>query len=152
MARLLGWLLFSSWMGIVSAQSPPPNTSPSAFAGEWAGAGEQGSYCYVTLTTDGWGRVLVDGGSGDWLSARIQWRNRQQTLVVDRIMPSAFSPQLRVMPLDQIVLRSGFNQSMTLSWSDRIAACQLQRIEKTAGQLDRARSATTALQAGEVKQ
>ncbi|MBK7767099.1 MAG: hypothetical protein IPI44_13825 [Sulfuritalea sp.] len=96
--------------------------------------------------------MLVDGGSGDWVSARIQWRNRQQALVVDRVMPSVFSPHLRVMPLAQFVLRSGFNQSMTLSWNDRIAACQLQRVQKTAGQLDRARSASTALQAGEAKQ
>ncbi len=151
MGHLLRFLLLFSWIGTMHAQSPPINTSPAAFAGEWAGTGEQGSYCYVTLTADGWGRVLVDGGAGDWLGARIQWSNRQQALLVERIIPSLSAPRLRVMPLDKLVLRSGFNQSMTLSWNDRIAACQLQRIAKTAGQLDRARSAAQALQAGEAK-
>jgi len=144
-------LLLCSWVGTAYAQSPPPNRSPTAYAGEWAGAGELGSYCYVTLQLDGWGRVLVDGGAGDWLGARIQWRNLHQSLFIDKVLPSPASPPLRILPLEILVLRSGFNQSMTLTWNGHTAACQLQRVEKTQAQLARARSASEGLQALEAK-
>lgn len=151
MSPLVRCLLLCSWIGTAYAQSPPPDRSPAAYAGEWVGAGELGSYCYVALQPDGWGRVLVDGGSGDWLGARIQWRNLRHTLVVDKVIPSLHSPHLRILPLETLVLRSGFNQSMSLTWNGRSGACQLQRSEKTQAQLARARSASEALQALEVQ-
>jgi hypothetical protein len=95
--------------------------------------------------------VLVDSGAGDWLGARIQWRNRQQGLQVDKVIPAAASPQLRIMPLKTMVLRSGFNQSLSLTWNERLGACQLQRSEVAAGRLDRARRAVDGLQSGEGK-
>ena len=151
MCKLMRWVLVFGWFGSASALTPLPDTSPAAFAGEWAGTGEQASYCYVQLGADGWGWVLVDGGAGDWLGARIQWRNRQQRLQVDKVIPAAVSTQLRIMPLKTMVLRSGFNQSLSLTWDERLTACQLQRIEVTARRLDRARSALDGLQTGEGK-
>jgi hypothetical protein len=151
MCKLMRWVLVFGWFGSASALTPLPDTSPAAFAGEWAGTGEQASYCYVQLGADGWGWVLVDGGAGDWLGARIQWRNRQQALQVDKVIPAAVSSQLRIMPLKAMVLRSGFNQSVSLTWNERLGACQLQRIETTARRLDRARSALEGLRAGEGK-
>jgi hypothetical protein len=151
MYKLMRWVLVFGWIGSASALTPLPDTSPDAFAGEWAGTGEHASYCYVQLSADGWGRVLVDGGAGDWLGARIQWRNGQQGLQVDKVIPAAVSTQLRIMPLKTIVLRSGFNQSMSLTWNERLSACQLQRIEIAAARLDRARSALKEIQTGEGK-
>lgn len=151
MCKLMRWVLVMGWVGSASALTPLPDTSPDAFAGEWAGTGEQASFCYVQLSADGWGRVLVDGGAGDWLAARVQWRNRQQGLQVDKVIPAAASPQLRIMPLKTMVLRSGFNQSLSLTWNERLGACQLQRSEVAAGRLDRARRAVDGLQAGEGK-
>ncbi|MDP2823967.1 MAG: hypothetical protein Q8O52_14990 [Sulfuritalea sp.] len=141
-------LLFA-WLGTANALTPPPDNSPGFFAGEWAGTGEQGSYCYLKLSADGWGWVLIDGGSGDWLGARIQWRNRQQALQVEKIIPLPASPQLRIMPLGKFVLSCGFNQSLRLNWSDQSGGCQLQKIETTARHLVRARSAIEGLPPGE---
>ena len=151
MCRPMRWMLVSGWFASASALTPLPDTSPAAFAGEWAGTGEQASYCYVQLGADGWGRVLVDGGAGDWFGARIRWRNWQQGLQVDRVIPAEVSTQLRIMPLKTLVLRSGFNQSLSLTWNERLSACQLQRTELTAHRLDRARSALEGLQSGEGK-
>ena len=64
-------MVFTLW-GTAHALTPLPDTSPSFFSGEWAGAGEQGTYCYLNLSADGWGWVLIDGGAGDWLGARMQ--------------------------------------------------------------------------------
>ena len=133
------WLF--SLFGSASALTPLPDKSPAAFAGDWVGTGEQASYCYVRLNADGWGQVLVDGGSGDWLGAYLQWRNHQNGLQVDKVIPMTVSTQLRIMPLKAMVLRSGFNQSLSLTWNDSLIGCQLQRTELAARRLDWARSA-----------
>jgi len=122
-----------------------PDESPAAFAGEWAGTGERGSFCFLNLDAGGGGWVLVDGGSGDWLGARIQWRNQRQALQVDKFIPLPSSPRYRVMPLQTFVLKTQFNQSLSLSWGTNFAGCQLQRIESSTRHLDSARSAIEAL-------
>ncbi|AGX88472.1 hypothetical protein Cenrod_2414 [Candidatus Symbiobacter mobilis CR] len=137
--------MFFAWLVTADALTPLPDNSPSFFSGEWAGTGEQGTYCYLNLSADGWGWVLIDGGAGDWLGARMQWRNRQQALQVEKIIPLPTSTQLRVMPLGKFVLGSGFNQSLMLTWNEQSGGCQLQKIETTARHLIRARSAIESL-------
>ena len=142
---VFGLLLLLAWRDSALAVTPPLDESPAAFAGEWAGTGEQGSYCYLNLDAGGGGWVLVDGGSGDWLGARIQWHNERQSLKVEKFMPLPSSPRYRVMPLQAFVLRAQFNQSLSLSWGSNSAGCQLQRIESSTRHLDSARGAIQAL-------
>lgn len=137
--------LLLACLGTANALTPPPDNSPGFFAGEWAGTGEQGSYCYLKLNADGWGWVLIDGGAGDWQGARLQWRNRQQALQVGKIIPLATSVQLRIMPLEKFALGTGLNQSLKLSWSEPSGVCQMQKTETTARQLVRARGAIEGL-------
>jgi hypothetical protein len=149
MCYLFRLLVLLAWLGNASAVTPPPDKSAGLFAGEWAGTGERGSYCYLKLSVDGSGGVLVDGGSGDWLGARIQWRNQQQSLLVERVIPWPAAPQQRIMPLEKLVISGGFNQSLKLTWNELSAGCQLQRVESTARRLDGARKAIDLLLPGE---
>ena len=144
-------VIIFSWLGTANALTPLPDSSPGFFAGEWAGTGEQGAYCYLNLGADGWGWVLIDGGTGDWLGARMQWRNLQQALQVEKIIPLPASTQRRIMPLAKFVLRSGFNQSLSLTWNAQSSGCQLQKIRTTAAHLNRARSLIEGLSQGESK-
>ena len=144
MQRTTIWLAFSLLGGgvpAVSAQSPPPDTSPGFFTGEWTGTGASGSYCYISLRADGTGWVLIDVGAGDWNGARIQWRNRQQSLQVDRSVPVPASPGRRLLPLTDYTLRSTFNASLSLTWTNPGGSCQLERLEATALHLNAARTA-----------
>ena len=149
MRNLMRLALLVTCLGTANALTPPLDNSPGFFAGEWAGTGEQGSYCYMKLSADGWGWVLIDGGSGDWQCARIQWRNRQQALQVEKIIPLTASAQLRVMPLEKFSLGTGLNQSLRLNWNEQSGVCQMQKIETTARNLVRARGAIEALPQGE---
>ena len=142
---LLQLALLVGSVGASHARSPPPDASPSLFAGEWTGVGERGSYCYVKIEPDGRGLVLVNGGTGDWVGARMQWHNQQQNLQVDKILPLAVSAQRRTMPLEKFVFNAGFNQALSLSWNAQFSPCQLQRIEEAARQLARARATADAL-------
>jgi hypothetical protein len=144
-------VMIFAWLVPANALTPLPDSSPSFFSGEWAGTGEQGTYCYLNLSADGWGWVLIAGGAGDWLGARMQWRNQQQALQVVKIIPLPFSSQRRIMPLTIFVLRSGFNQSLSLTWNAQSSSCQLQKIETTADHLNRARSLIDGLPQGESK-
>jgi len=145
MRHFIGLILFFACLGNASALTPPLDTSPGLFVGEWAGTGERGSYCYLNLGADGGGVVLIDGGTGDWLGARVQWRNRQQTIQVEKVIPLPVSTQRRIMPLETFVLRGGFNQSLSLTWNAQSSACQLQKVETTARHLNRARNAIEGL-------
>jgi hypothetical protein len=136
-------------LGAASALTPLPDTSPAAWAGEWAGPGEQGSYCHLTLRADGQGWALVDGGSGDWLAARFLWQVRAQGPAVGHLFPAALSASRRTLPLAALKLAGGFNQSLTLRWSERVGVCQLQRVEASARHLQRAREALSGLRAAE---
>lgn len=138
MRRVMRAMAFVALCHTAQAQSPPPDTSRGFFAGEWTGSGAHGSYCYLKLNADGHGWVLIDGGAGDWMGAAIQWRNRQQSLQVDTVVPMRASPQRRVMPLELFVLRSEFNASLSLTWGGAAGACHLQRLDASARHLDRA--------------
>lgn len=151
MRHFIKLVLIISSLGTANALTPLLNNSPGFFAGEWAGTGEQGSYCYLKLSADGWGWVLIDGGAGDWLGARMQWHNWQQALQVEQIIPLPASIQQRIMPLGKFSLSSGFNQSLRLTWHERAGGCQLQKIETTARQLIRARSAIEGLLSPELR-
>lgn len=145
MKAIAGLMLLLGSVGSASALTPLPDNSPEFFAGEWVGAGENGSYCYLTLGTaaDGvlLGTVLVDGGSGDWLGAQVRWRNQQQRLVVEAITPLPFSAERRIMPMERFELRTGLNQSLSLHWNAHVAGCQLQKLDAMARHLGRARAA-----------
>jgi hypothetical protein len=51
--------------------------------------------------------------------------------------------------LARLALTGGFNQSLTLRWSERVGVCQLQRVEAAVRQLERARDALNGLRATE---
>ncbi len=148
---LVGLALLIGWVGAASALSPLPDASPALFAGEWAGSGQRGSYCYVKVDADGNGLVLVNGGTGDWLGARMRWHNQQQNLQVDKIFPLSVSAQWRTMPLERFVFNAGFNQSLSLNWSAQFDPCQLQRVDAAARELARARAIMGALAATSAK-
>lgn len=145
MRTLLRIALLVSCVVAACALTPLPDQSAALFAGEWAGTGEAGSWCYAKLQTDGTGWLLVDGGSGDWLGARLQWSNQRQSLQVEKLTPMAASPQRRIMPLEKVRFASGFNQALAVVWSERSAACQLQRIDAAELKLKRAREALEGL-------
>ncbi len=151
MRSFLGLVITFAWLGTAHALTPLPDRSPGFFAGEWAGTGGQGAYCYLNLSADGLGWVLVDGGAGDVLGARIRWSNRHQSLQVEKIIPLTASAQWRIMPLEKFVLRSGFNQSLSLTWNTVPSGCQLQKIGTTEHHLDRARRVVDRLQLGNGK-
>jgi len=151
MRYFIGLVILFAWFETANALTPLPDSSPSFFSGEWAGTGEHGTYCYLNLSADGWGWVLIDGGSGDWLGARMQWRNRQQALQIEKIIPLQVSIQLRVMPLEKFVLSSGFNQTLRLTWNEKSGCCHLQKIGTTAQHLMRARRTIDGLQSGKMR-
>jgi hypothetical protein len=103
----------------------------------------------VKLGADGLGGVLIDGGSGDWMGARLQWHNRKQTLQVDKITPLGASPRRRTLPLQKFVLASGFNRSLKLTWNEGSTSCQMQHLERAERHLERARSAMAGVLADE---
>ncbi len=140
-----------AWLGAANALTPRPDSSPGFFAGEWVGTGEQGTSCYLNLSADGWGVVLIDGGTGDWLGARMQWRNQQQSLLLEKVIPLTASTQRRIIPLAKFALRSGFNQSLSLTWDRLPSGCQLQKIGEMEHHLDRARRVSDELQLKEGK-
>lgn len=142
--------IISLWIlcGGSAALTPLPDKTLGAFAGEWVGTGALGAYCYVELTVEGRGTILVDAGAGTWAGARIRWHNQQQSVQIDSVVPLAASPQLRTSPLRNFTLRSTFNQSLRLGWPEPDNICHLQRQETTAEQLVRARHVRTALPPG----
>ena len=151
MRYFIGLSLVCVWLGFAEALTPLPDTSPGFFSGEWAGNGQQGAYCYLNLSADGWGWVLIDGGTGDWLGARMQWRNQQQSLQVEQVIPLQASAQLRVLPLEKFVLSSGLNQSLKLTWNELSGSCHLQKLDATARHLLGARKTLERLMPGASK-
>lgn len=151
MRYFIGLVLVLVWLGTAKALTPLPDASPGFFSGEWAGTGNQGVYCYMNLSADGRGWVLIDGGTGDWLGARMQWRNQQQSLQVEQIIPLPASPQLRVMPLEKFALSTGFNQSLKLTWNVPSGGCHLQKIDTAARHLLGARQTLESVRPGASK-
>jgi len=148
MRYFVGLALIIVWLGTAAALTPLPDPSPGFFSGEWAGNGQQGAYCYLNLSADGWGWVLIDGGTGDWLGARMQWRNQQQSLHVEQVIPLQASAQLRVLPLEKFVLSSGLNQSLKLTWNEPSGGCHLQKLDTVARHLLGARKTLEGLISG----
>lgn len=140
MRYLIALLVFFISVEVSSALTPLLDSSPGFFSGEWAGSGAHGAYCYLNLDTEGRGLVLIDGGSGDWLGARIHWRNRQQSVEIKKIIPLPFSSKQRIIPLEQFTLSTGFNKSLKLNWNNHSIECNLQKTETVANHLARARS------------
>jgi hypothetical protein len=124
--RSLLLLIAAIGAGPATALTPLPDGRPGFFAGDWVGTGADDVYCFVRLQADGSGTVLVEGGSGDWLGARIQWRNERQHVVLVDVSPLPFDPGRRLMPLSRLLLSSGVNRTLQLRWSDRRSACELQ--------------------------
>ena len=125
--------------------SPPLDSSPAFFTGEWSGTGPRGGYCYVNMNRDGSVVALINGGTGDWLGARFYWHNLQQSIEVKKIIPLPFSSQFRVMPLQQVTLRSGFNLALTLNGGSQAGTCQLQKTETAAHNLSHAHNIFNSL-------
>lgn len=148
MRYFVGLALIIVWLGTAEALTPLPDPSPGFFSGEWAGNGQQGAYCYLNLSADGWGWMLIDGGTGDWLGTRMQWRNQQQSLQVEQVIPLQASAQLRVLPLEKFVLSSGLNQSLKLTWNEPSGSCHLHKLDATARHLLGARKTLEGLISG----
>ena len=95
-------LFFTLLAGLAASSSPaltpPRDNRPGFFAGDWIGTGADDLFCFIRLQPDGNGTVLVGSASGDWLGARIRWRNQQQSLGtarnsirIDKYMLSTFN-------------------------------------------------------------
>jgi hypothetical protein len=109
------------------AQSPPLDSSPAFFSGDWIGTGAQDNFCFMRLGPDGTGTVLAMSASGDWLGARIHWRNQRQSIVVIAIHPLPDDPHRRLAPLTQLSLSMGFGTTIHLMLDKHSAVCELQR-------------------------
>ena len=108
------------------ALTPPLDNRPGFFAGDWIGTGAEDMFCFIRLHPDGNGTVLVNGASGDWLGARIRWRNQQQSMVLIEASPLPAEPGRRLLPLSGLTLRSGMNQTLQLKPGERNPVCELQ--------------------------
>jgi len=108
------------------ALTPPLDNRPGFFAGDWIGTGAEDLFCFIRLQPDGTGTVLVGSASGDWLGARIRWRNRQQSMELIETSPLAAEPGRRLLPLSGLTLRSGINRTLQLKPGERIPVCELQ--------------------------
>jgi hypothetical protein len=146
MRYLISFVLIFTCVEAANALTPLPDGSSGFFSGEWAGTGAQGMYCFLNMNTDGHGLVMIDNGSGDWLGARITWRNRQQSLEIEKIIPLPMSSQLRIMPLERFTINTEFNQTLKLNWSNHSDACYLQKTGTAANHLNRARKLIDKLQ------
>jgi hypothetical protein len=108
-------------------QSPLPDESPAFFAGDWMGTGAQDNFCFMRLHADGSGTVLAMGASGDWLGARISWRNQRQNIVVVAAQPLPADPRRRLAPLPRFSLNMGFGTTIHLRLEAGTALCEMQR-------------------------
>jgi hypothetical protein len=65
--------------------------------------------------------------SGDWLGARIHWRNERQSIVVTAIHPLPDDPHRRLAPMMELSLSTGFGVTMHLKLDKDSPVCELQR-------------------------
>lgn len=128
--RLIFTLLAALAASSSPALTPPLDNRPSFFAGDWIGTGADDQLCFIRLQPDGNGTVLVSNASGDWLGARIRWRNQRQSMelieVSPEVSPFPAEPHRRLMPLSGLTLRSGINQTLQLKPGERSPVCELQ--------------------------
>ena len=108
------------------ALTPLPDSRPAFFAGDWIGVGARDFFCFMRLRSDGTGTVLVSSASGDWLGASIRWRNQHQSIALIEVNPLPAKPDRRLMPLSQLSLSSGINQTIQLKLKEDTTVCELQ--------------------------
>lgn len=142
--RVLARVLFTLLAGFCEthgfAQSPLPDESPAFFSGDWIGTGAQDNFCFMRLHPDGMGTVLVMSASGDWLGARIRWRNRRQNIEVVAAHPLPGDPHRRLSPLPGFSLSLGFGTTIHLRLDAGPAFCEMQRrsaVERDVGNAER---------------
>ncbi|MGB8694470.1 MAG: hypothetical protein WCD08_13275 [Steroidobacteraceae bacterium] len=120
---LVGALAASSGFAL----SPPLDSSPAFFSGDWVGMGANDNFCFMRLRPDGLGTVLISSPSGDWVGARIRWHNQRQSMVVSEVNPLPGDPHRRLLPLSQLTLRVVFGGTFQLVLNTDIPTCELQR-------------------------
>lgn len=131
--RLFFTLLAALGASASPALTPPFDSRPGFFAGDWIGNGADDMFCFIRLQPDGNGTVLVSGASGDWLGARIRWRNQRQSMVLIEASPLSAEPRRRLLPLTRLDLRSGINQTLQLKLGERSPVCELQLRNRVLG-------------------
>lgn len=109
------------------AFSPPLDSSPAFFSGDWVGTGANDNFCFMRLRRDGLGTVLISGPSGDWVGASIRWHNHLQSILVSEVKPLPQDPHRRLLPLSQLALRVAFGGTVTLLLNSDTPGCELQR-------------------------
>lgn len=87
---MLGALAISSGQAL----TPLPVSSPG-FLRATGSARAPKTNSFIHLQTDGVGTVLVRSASGDWLGARIRWRNQRQNVLLIDVSPLPADPQRR---------------------------------------------------------
>jgi hypothetical protein len=135
-ARFLFTLLAGLHETCGFAQSPLPDESPAFFSGDWIGTGAQDAFCFMRLQPDGMGTVLAMSASGDWLGARVRWRNRRQNLEILAVHPLPGDPHRRLAPLSGFSLSLGFGTTIRLRLDAGTAYCEMQRraaVERNVG-------------------
>lgn len=123
--------------GAAQSLTPPLDSRPAFFAGDWIGTGSRDTLCFLRLQPDGSGTLLVGGASGDWQGARLRWRNQRQTIELLELSPLPADPSRRLMPLAPLTLHSGVNQTIQLMRGERLPLCELQRqidVQRRAGE------------------
>jgi len=91
------------------------------------GTGAQDNFCFMRLHPDGTGTVLAMSASGDWLGARIRWRNQRQNIEVVAAQPLPGDPHRRLAPLPRFFLSMGFGMTIHLRLDAGAAFCEMQR-------------------------
>lgn len=135
------------------ALTPPSDNRPGFFAGDWIGTSAEDMFCFIRLQPDGNGRVLVSSASGDWLGARIRWHNQRQSMVLIDVSPLPAEPGRRLLPLSELTLRSGINQTLQLKPGKRSAVCELQlrdRVLRRSGEAEMLLDSPTEIRKSDV--
>ncbi len=113
--------------GSAPALSPPLDSSPAFFSGDWVGMGANDHFCFMRLRPEGIGTVLISGPSGDWVGASIRWQNHRQSIAVSEVKPLPEDPHRRLLPLSQLTLRVAFGGTIHLLMNTDMPTCELQR-------------------------
>lgn len=126
--------------GSASGLSPPLDSSPAFFSGDWVGMGANDNFCFMRLRPEGLGTVLISGPSGDWVGASIRWHNHRQSIVVSEVKPLPEDPHQRLLPLSKLALRVVFGGTVQLSLNSGIPTCELQRRASVQRRMEEAES------------
>jgi hypothetical protein len=126
--------------GSASGLSPPLDSSPAFFSGDWVGMGANDNFCFMRLRPEGLGTVLISGPSGDWVGASIRWHNQRQSIVVSEVKPLPEDPHQRLLPLSKLALRVVFGGTVQLLLNTDTPACELQRRASVQRRMEEAES------------